>query len=190
MNTLMEQKRLDYPFLKESDLVFDVGGYHGDWTDKIYKRYNCNIYVFEPVYDFYTLIKNKFNKIDKIIVFNIALGGQTKTCDIYKQRDSTSLYIKNRNVETIRMKSFFDFINEHKIDKIDLMKINIEGEEYSLFKNILNNDLHLKIHNIQVQFHKHIENAELLREDIVSELSCTHEITFNYDFVWENWRLK
>ena len=40
--------RLDYD-LNEDSIVFDVGGYRGDFTSAIFNKYNCNVYVFEPV---------------------------------------------------------------------------------------------------------------------------------------------
>ena len=40
--------RLDYP-LAEQDIVFDVGGYHGDWAATMHDRYGCHIHVFEPL---------------------------------------------------------------------------------------------------------------------------------------------
>ena len=40
--------RLQYD-LKPESLVFDVGGYRGEWAREIASRYNCHIHIFEPV---------------------------------------------------------------------------------------------------------------------------------------------
>ena len=37
--------------------------------------------------------------------------------------------------------------------KIDLLKINIEGGEYEVLENLIENDLIKNIDNIQIQFH-------------------------------------
>ena len=36
--------RVDYD-LNSNSLVFDLGGYKGDWSDEIAARYCCNIYI-------------------------------------------------------------------------------------------------------------------------------------------------
>ena len=46
--------------LSENSIVFDVGGYAGSWAEQIYDKYNCTVYVFEPVKHFYNIIKDLF----------------------------------------------------------------------------------------------------------------------------------
>ena len=47
-----EEARYDY-YLSKSSLVFDVGGYHGEFSEKIYDKYKCYIHIFEPYPDFF-----------------------------------------------------------------------------------------------------------------------------------------
>ena len=35
--------RLEYPELNSDSIVFDVGGYSGDFSEAIIERYNCNV---------------------------------------------------------------------------------------------------------------------------------------------------
>jgi hypothetical protein len=52
------------------------------------------------------------------------------------------------------------------------------------------NLLHL-FKDIQVQFHDFvIPNAKARMEEIQTALSKTHTLTYQYEFVWENWTLK
>lgn len=185
----METKRLEYP-LDEKSIVFDIGGYMGTWSYNMYEKYTCRIYIFEPIKIFHDIIKQKFIDNSNIKVFNIALGSETKECDLYKNADRTSLHITTGIKEIIKMVSFSEFIKNNPVENIDVMKINIEGEEYKLLDNIIDNDLHLKISNIQIQFHNFIHDSVSKRNKILKKLEVTHEITFNYDFVWENWRKK
>ena len=46
--------------LNQESIVFDVGGYEGDFSKKIYDKYYSNIYIFEPVESFYLKISNRF----------------------------------------------------------------------------------------------------------------------------------
>ena len=42
--------------------------------------------------------------------------------------------------------------------------------------------------DIQVQFHNFIPDAENLRNRLQEKLLKTHKLTYNFDFVWENWQ--
>ncbi len=44
-----ESMRHDYP-LSNKAVVFDVGGYRGEWAQIIYDRYKCEVYCFEPIF--------------------------------------------------------------------------------------------------------------------------------------------
>ena len=46
------------------------------------------------------------------------------------------------------------------------------------------------VENIQVQFHNLSEDSRLKMEHIQQGLGKTHIPTYQYDFVWENWKLK
>jgi hypothetical protein len=59
-----------------------------------------------------------------------------------------------------------------------------------LLEFIIENNLVDKIENIQVQFHDFVGNAEARMKNIQEKLSLTHTITYQYKFVWENWKLK
>jgi hypothetical protein len=76
------------------------------------------------------------------------------------------------------------------IDHIDLLKINIEGGEYPLLADMSKKYLITSCTDIQVQFHDFVTGHQELYADIRSELEKTHELTYRYPFVWENWRLK
>ena len=71
-----------------------------------------------------------------------------------------------------------------------MLKINIEGGEYDLLESILESNIQNKIINFQIQFHDFVPNSEIRMKKIQDKLSQTHQITFNYPFVWENWKLK
>lgn len=177
--------RINYN-LDETSLVVDLGGYHGKFTQQIYDRYNCNIICVEPCTLFFEKIRNRFDKIDKIKIYNFGIGNKTEAKILYHNEDATSVYLKsNNNMELIKMVSFESFVSD--IHYIDLLKINIEGSEYELLEHIIEKNLQNKIRNIQVQFHTWIENYESRRKNIQDILRKTHKLTYNYDFIWENW---
>lgn len=92
--------------------------------------------------------------------------------------------------ESIQLKSIVEFIENNRIHKIDLIKINIEGGEFDLLPSLLDHEIITKVDNLQIQFHEFIENSETKRNNIRKQLEKTHELTYDYYFIWENWKIK
>ena len=67
-----ETLSLQYPLDRDS-VVFDIGAYTGQFTDKILLKFKCNIYAFEPVKNFVDILKNKFEGNQKVNIFNFGL---------------------------------------------------------------------------------------------------------------------
>ena len=65
--------RLNYD-LNFSSVIFDLGGYKGEWSDLIYNKYESHIYIFEPVKLLYEALENKYNNNPKIHIFNYGLS--------------------------------------------------------------------------------------------------------------------
>jgi FkbM family methyltransferase len=174
--------------LSEISTVFDLGGFKGQWASDIYARYCCDIYVFEPVENYVIDIQRRFQRNKKIKVFNFGLGDKNTELMISRMGDSSSLH-KGPGDEKIIIHCFNDFMKEHNITHIDLLKLNIEGAEYDLLDHILENNLQKTITNIQIQFHDFVDNARVRMEKIQNELKKTHQLTYQQEFIWENWEL-
>lgn len=188
--------RISYPLNKDS-IVFDLGGYEGKYAEKIHKKYNSNIYIFEPLPRFTTIIQERFQGNDKVRVFDYGIGGKTEYLNLVISEDASYVTshreVKNTDsleIEKVKIKSFKDAYDETGVDKIDLMKINVEGAEYEIMQNIFDNDLVSKIDNFQIQFHNITDDSERLLLDIREKLSETHSLDWKFDWVWENWSLK
>lgn len=182
--------RLDYNLTKDS-IVFDVGGFEGKFSEDIYNKYQSNIFIFEPVASFYSQIEYRFLNNDKIHKYNFGLSDINRTINISLSNDASSIYGKSSDyLEEIELKSIVEFINNNNIKKIDLMKINIEGGEFDLLPSLIEQEIIKNIDNIQIQFHTFVDNAEFKRDNIRKELSKTHKLTYDYYFIWENWKRK
>ena len=179
--------RLNYP-LNENSVVFDLGGYMGDWSQKIAAIYSPYIYIFEPVPKYYSLIVDKFKHNPKISVFSFGLFGATKTEMLALEKDGSSIYGSSGDVIEISLVDAYEFLAEHDIKEIDLMKINIEGAEYPLLKRMIQKGIVERCSDIQIQFHTFYSDAVKLRNEIRNALQNTHKLTYDYPFVWENWR--
>jgi FkbM family methyltransferase len=181
--------RIDYPLL-ENSVVVDAGGYQGGWTETIWEKFRPNIHVLEPLNSYYYKIEERFRSKEKIKVYNYGLSSKEGDFLLNLDNDSSSIYKPGSDVEKVKMKTFKLFLEESGIDQIDLMKINIEGAEYELLEDIIEKGLQKRIKNIQVQFHVFIPDCNERRRKIRESLSETHECTYNYDFIWENWKIR
>ena len=179
--------RLDYD-LNEDSLVFDVGGYEGQWASDIFARFRCAIHIFEPVAAFAAKIERRFFKNDKIIAHRYGLSNDTKMVSIALSEDGSSIYKLARESERIQLIRAIDFMHQNDVKAIDLVKINIEGGEYDLLDHLIEAEFVRRIDNIQVQFHDFVPNAGARMIQIQQNLLCTHFLTYQYPFVWENWK--
>ena len=184
-----EKLRYEYE-LDAHSVVFDLGGYEGQWASDLFARYCPTLYVFEPVRAFAEQITERFAHNPHIHVFPFALGNGTFDTTLSLAANGSSVFIDTPEKETISVKTAADFLAEHQIDHIDLMKINIEGGEYDLLEHLIEHDLTKRISNLQIQFHDFVPNALERMQAIRETLRQTHEPTYLFDFVWENWKLK
>ena len=171
-------------------VVFDLGGYKGQFASDIYSKYFSRIYVFEPVKKFADAISERFQRNSSITVFPFALGKKNAEETIYLSADATSTHRQSGTPEKIKFVQFSEFLSRHQIHTIDLLKINIEGGEYDLLGFLIESDVIKRIKNIQVQFHDFIPNAAERMKTIQKKFDSTHELTYQYRFIWENWKLK
>lgn len=177
--------------LNQFSIVFDLGGYEGEWTGSIYEKFGCWVYVFEPIKEFAKNIRNKFLQVPKISVYPFGLAGKTEKMLISVQANESSLFkTGGQNAQEIDIVKAIDFFYEHEIQVIDLMKINIEGGEYDLLDHLIDSGFVSNIKNLQVQFHDFVDDAGLRMYEIQRKLIKTHKLTWQYPFVWENWQIR
>ena len=72
--------------------------------------------------------------------------------------------------------------------RVAVAKINIEGGEYEVLPRLIDSGLIEEIDEVQVQFHDVVPNAKQRMNEILADLALSHEPTYRYPFVWENWR--
>ena len=188
-----ETLRLDYDLSVDS-VVFDLGGYVGDFADEIHKKYGCEVYLFEPSKKFFDLCVNRFENNNKIHCFNFGLSDVDGEFFLSDGDDGSSIKDERSDVdesgELVLVKSFEGFYNEFGAKKIDLLKINIEGGEFDVLPHVIDKGIVNNISNLQIQFHNFIDGAEEKRDEIRRGLDITHENNWCYKFLWENWVLK
>jgi FkbM family methyltransferase len=187
-------KRSEFDFLTASSVVVDLGGYEGQWSSDIYARYQCTLYIFEPVAEFAAKIQHRFRQNTSVNVFAVGLAPNDGTAMIVKDHFASRITDNpgtiSKEAEAIQLRSFNDFLATSGIGYIDLIKINIEGAEFSLLEHLIATGTINQIGCLLIQFHIFAENATARRQQIRLALGKTHTLQFDYTFIWECWKIK
>lgn len=175
--------------LSPEDIVFDVGGYHGDWAAEIVTRYGSTVHVFEPVSDYFELIRERFRDQPKVRPHQFGLSAANESISLGILDDSTSQFRSAGQTEVCQLRSISEFLESENITSVALLKLNIEGGEYDLLEHLIATRKMEMFANIQVQFHWFVPDARRRMAAIQEALKETHSPTYQYPFVWENWSL-
>lgn len=181
--------RTEYPLHSDS-VVLDVGGYAGDFANELSEKFGCRIFVFEPMPRFYETCSNRFRSNPNITVLNYGLGARNEELELSDSDDGSSFCRDNSGKKSVKacIRDVESVWNDLGLDRVDLIKINIEGGEYPLLDRMLECDLANKVANFQIQFHDFIADAKSLRSQVRNRLAETHSEQWCYEFVWESWR--
>jgi FkbM family methyltransferase len=183
--------------LDENSIIIDLGGYKGLWVEEILKKMNPiipNILLVEPVPQFYNHLCVKFNEIKKIKSINVgvSINDEEENKKIFISNDGSSTRFKNEGPAIeIKTVPISKILKDNNIENVDLIQINIEGDEYDLLSHMIETEIIEKFKNIQIQFHLGIDEAENKRLNIQKKLINLGFINkFEYPFVWESWTKK
>ena len=174
--------------LTENSIIMDLGGYTGVWAQQMIEKYNPNVYILEPVTNFYEGMVARFSNNDKVRLMNVGVGLEDKDGLIFMSGDGTSSNLINGESINVRFNTIDTVLEKWNLNEVDLIQINIEGDEYPLLEHMLLNGSINKFNNIQVQFHLGIENDIERRNKIRDGLIKNgFKNKFDYPFVWESW---
>lgn len=174
--------------LNDNSIVMDLGGYTGVWAQQIINKFNPFVYIIEPVPQFYYGMVEKFKNNPKVKLSNVGVSTENKDGFITMSNDGTSSNLTNGNQINVKFNTIETILDNFEINGVDLIQINIEGDEYPLLEYMLKTGSINKFKNIQVQFHYGIKNDTIRRDNIQNGLVAHgFKPRFNYPFVWESW---
>jgi len=174
--------------LNEDSIVMDLGGFTGLWAKQIISKYNPNMYIIEPIEEFYSSMVDKFKSNDKVRLMKVGISVENKTDKLFMSGDGTSSNIKDGKPVNVEFNTIDTVLEKWGLNSVDLIQINIEGDEYPLLESMLKTGSINKFKNIQIQFHLGIDN-DIKRRNIIRDglKNNGFKIKFDYPFVWESW---
>jgi len=153
-----------------SNNVFDIGAWNGDDAELLRSWFDVkpeNVFCFEPnTSNFDNLVAGhpNFNN------FHLGISNFTeeKTFKCHKSKTDMSS-IKRRlefpeedyNNITIKISRMDDFLTEHKIDSVDICKIDVEGETYEVLEGFGDKLSIVKSLQIEAELVNNYENQKL-----------------------------
>lgn len=179
--------RLEYDLGPDS-IVLDLGAYRGDFAQQIIDRYGSRLYLSEPVPIYVDALRERFAGIEKVVILPFAVGAEDGTLNFSIEGDATSSFRSGQASIVAPVKRITQVFAELGLDRVDLLKINIEGAEYEILEALADSGRISDVLNIQVQFHDFVENAQEKLSRLRDRLAETHYPTYMHTFVWENWR--
>lgn len=173
--TLLKKK-----FNKNIGYVIDVGAHNGETINFLRKNFKFKIiFAFEPNFDSYQILKNRFSVAEKnIILINKGVGQKNEKKILTNLGDSaSSSYCSvNKKSRYFKKKNFFltlnklekhktqiltlsSFLKKNKIKKIDYLKTDTEGYELNVIKGLKEHIKNIKV----IQFEHHYN--DMLKKD-------------------------
>ena len=176
--------------LDDGTVVWDVGGYEGDWAAEIAARYQSRIEIFEPVPAYAERIRKRFERNPRVTVHQVGLGGRARNETIGLHSDESSVFATHGETATIEIADVADQLADSGVAEIALLKLNVEGAEFEVLERLVESGEINRVRDLQVQFHDFVAHAEDRRRAIRESLEGTHDCVYCFPWVWEGWSRK
>jgi FkbM family methyltransferase len=162
--------------IKKDSVVFDVGAWIGYYT-LIAAKNAGKVIAIEPDETNCRRIKRNLdlNKFSNVTILNTAVGDKASQGVILEGESSLMHKVGFEGIgKTVRIESLDNIINNHlKIDKIDLLIMDIEGNEYFALKGLQNSLFAGIIKNLICEIHIQMmrENWGISESDVINLLT-------------------
>ena len=144
-------------------LAIDIGGNIGDYTEALLRlNPNINIHMFEPSVTNIQTLNNKFSDNNRVTIVPMAVSDKTGASILHYNMPGSGLaslskrkldhfnidFELSESISTIRFEDYW--INKLGSCEIDIVKIDVEGHEFSVLNSF--GDALYKTKSIQFEF--------------------------------------
>jgi len=185
-----------YEILKEisNPVIFDIGANIGTFTTWMARAFPTGkIYAFEPQRAIFQMLSGNaaINNLYNVYTHNIALGQENKKIrfsepNYFEKNDYGTFSLvediiaqKTNNVITIESKTLDSFVEYYDIEKIDLLKIDVEGMDL----DVLIGGIETIKKYLPIIFIEHSDNRRSIIEEIQNFLN---QFQYSYRIIGNN----
>lgn len=162
----------EFPTLNLNNLntVLDLGANNGIFIEKMLRNGTKRIYGFEPSPNALSNLLHRYESNNKVTIINKAVSDKTGKMTFHYHPDNSTISAFDKShivehlpeneiisfdVDTIRLDEYCESQN---INDIDLLKVDVEGAEYSILHS-LDNKFFDKVDNLLIEIHEN-RNSE------------------------------
>lgn len=148
-------------FLNQNSIIYSFGiGEDVSFDKAVIENHNCIVFGFDPTPKSINWVKQHQSLPSKFIFFEYGLADRSGMIDFYLPKNTEHVsgsFVKQFNVDDkqkvlVEMKSWGEIMNTLRPTQIDVLKIDIEGAEYSVLDSVLESDV--PINQILIEFHE------------------------------------
>lgn len=176
----IEELKFCNKFIKQADIVFDVGCR----VDSHFTKFSCEVHYFDPVHKFIDNLQSQKNANTKSYFNKFGLGEEEKELYYYPRYQSffdrvltQGISDKDQRIK-LNIKKGKDYINKNNIKKIDFLKIDTEGYELNVLKGI-EDELNI-VKCVQFEYGGTYRDSNVKLNDVISYLKQYSFTNFYY----------
>jgi FkbM family methyltransferase len=159
--------------INDGDIVVDLGANIGIFNRWAYSQGASKVISFEPDKRYFKLLQ--LNSDDRSILFNAGVHSEVGRGYFYESDHLGGSNFLNKefgqNFYKARTYTLDYLFESNLIDKIDFLKVDVEGSELDIFSGISDENL-LKIKNISMEYHHaHFFYNENDRNNLINRLN-------------------
>lgn len=146
-------------------VIFDVGANIGDYSKEVFSVLgeNVKLHCFEPSKEAFATLEENLKNYKNIKLYNFGFGEKNKNAVLYSNKKGSglaSLYDRKLEYHDIKMdkqeetiiRRLDDFCRENRIEHIDFLKLDIEGNEFNALRGASDLIMSSAIDFIQFEF--------------------------------------
>ena len=179
-------------------VVLDVGAYEGHWSTRVlahaerHGQTDLHIHAFEPDPSSVELFRRALGADRRVALHPFGLGGRDRTEMLAVGGAGSSVFVAPdapgfHGAEAVELRDVDGVLRSLGIERIDLVKVNIEGGEYELFDRFHDTGWLGRTGTVFVQFHEFAPDAYRARRRVRRALEHTHRCTWSHTWVFERW---
>jgi len=172
--------------VSKEDLVLVLGAFRGDSVSQWRSRFHCKVFAVEPMPDALCILQELFNNDNCVQIYSSAVSDYTGNIEFGVSGDSTGAYLQVGERITLPVIDVAELFATFQTPPV-CIELNIEGGEYAVLTRLWEKDYFPSINTFLIQFHNYGFENEIQRAQIRKNLSKTHELVFDFPWIWERW---